>query len=101
MPDTSRPGGSPARAAGLAGSARTAVVWEVLSAVLAEADPDGRGLDVVDAAARVLGDHLGWGADRRDAEVAAYRGWLGHLAVPDASGTRSVSFGAGAPSKSG
>ena len=61
----------------------------------------GHGLDVVDAAARVLGDHLGWGADRRDAEVAAYRGWLGHLAVPDASGTRSVSFGAGAPSKSG
>ena len=49
MPDTSRPGGPPARAAGLAGSARTAVVWEVLSAVLAEADPDGRGLDVVDA----------------------------------------------------
>lgn len=31
------------------GSARTVVVWEVLSAVLAEADSDGRGLDVVDA----------------------------------------------------
>ena len=48
------PAGS-ARSAGLptgrgpASSARTAVVWEVLSAVLAEADPDGRGLDVVDA----------------------------------------------------
>ncbi len=30
-------------------SARTAVVWEVLSAAVAEADPQGRGLDVVDA----------------------------------------------------
>ena len=36
-------------AAGPATSARTAVVWEVLSAVLAEADADGRGLEVVDA----------------------------------------------------
>jgi S-adenosylmethionine-dependent methyltransferase len=36
-------------AAGPAGSARTAVVWEVLSAALAEADPDGTGLDVLDA----------------------------------------------------
>ncbi len=45
------PGGPPgARGArGPAASARTAVVWEVLSAVLAEADPDGTGLDVVDA----------------------------------------------------
>ncbi|MEX2291904.1 MAG: methyltransferase domain-containing protein [Mycobacteriales bacterium] len=34
---------------GPAGSARTAVVWEVLSAVLAEADPSGAGLHVVDA----------------------------------------------------
>lgn len=30
-------------------SARTAVVWEVLSAVLAETDPNGEGLQVVDA----------------------------------------------------
>ncbi len=37
------------RAAGPAGSARTAVVWEVLSAVLAEVDPSGDGLDIVDA----------------------------------------------------
>ena len=35
--------------AGPAASARTAVVWEVLSAVLAEADASGGGLDVVDA----------------------------------------------------
>lgn len=39
----------PARPAGPHTSARTAVVWEVLSAVLAEADPDDRGLDVLDA----------------------------------------------------
>ena len=36
-------------AQGPAAGARTAVVWEVLSAVLAEADPAGRGLDIVDA----------------------------------------------------
>jgi len=36
-------------AAGPAGSVRTAVIWEVLSAVLAEADPAGTGLDVLDA----------------------------------------------------
>jgi SAM-dependent methyltransferase len=37
------------RRTGPGAQVRTAVVWEVLSAVLAEADPDGRGLDVVDA----------------------------------------------------
>ncbi len=37
------------RPSGPAASARTAVVWEVLSAVLAEADPERRGLDVLDA----------------------------------------------------
>ncbi len=37
------------RSSGPAASARTAVVWEVLSAVLAEADSSGAGLDVVDA----------------------------------------------------
>ena len=42
-------GSLPARPTGPAASARTAVVWEVLSAVLAEADPHGDGLDVLDA----------------------------------------------------
>ena len=37
------------RVGGPAAAARTAVVWEVLSAVLAEADTTGEGLDVVDA----------------------------------------------------
>jgi S-adenosylmethionine-dependent methyltransferase len=43
-------GGAPraVRRGGPASSARTAVVWEVLSSVLAEADRDGAGLDVVD-----------------------------------------------------
>ncbi len=49
MPDSPPRPGPVGRATGPAGSARTAVVWEVLSAVLAEADPAGRGLDVVDA----------------------------------------------------
>lgn len=43
-----RPAGG-LRSGGPASSVRTAVVWEVLSAVLAEADPHGRGLAVVDA----------------------------------------------------
>ena len=46
-PASPAPGGR--RGAGPAASVRTAVVWEVLSAVLAEADPAGQGLDVVDA----------------------------------------------------
>ena len=37
------------RTTGPTGSVRTAVVWEVLSAALAEADPSGGGLDIVDA----------------------------------------------------
>ncbi len=49
MPDPPRTSTPAPRASGPAGSARTAVVWEVLSAVLAEADPTGGGLDVVDA----------------------------------------------------
>ena len=55
MPDPSSPParpdapGSRVRGAGPAGSARTAVVWEVLSAALAQADPGGAGLDIVDA----------------------------------------------------
>jgi S-adenosylmethionine-dependent methyltransferase len=47
--DSAGPARPPAGPAGPAGSARTAVVWEVLSAVLAEADPSGAGLDVLDA----------------------------------------------------
>ena len=43
------PSAPSARSGGPGASVRTAVVWEVLTAALREADPDGRGLDVVDA----------------------------------------------------
>jgi S-adenosylmethionine-dependent methyltransferase len=43
------PAGRAVRPGGPAASARTAVVWEVLSSALADADPDARGLDVLDA----------------------------------------------------
>ena len=48
-PDQISPDQIRARPTGPAASARTAVVWEVLSAVLAEADPHDHGLDVLDA----------------------------------------------------
>ncbi len=60
----------------------------------------GHGLESVDEAVRILGDHLGWDDDRRAVEVEGYRTWLDRLAVPDESGPRSESFGAGAPAKS-
>ena len=59
----------------------------------------GHGLESVDEAVRILGEHLGWGDDRRAAEVADYTTWLERLAVPDHAGPRSLSFGAGAPAK--
>jgi glycerol-3-phosphate dehydrogenase len=43
----------------------------------------GHGLGAVDRAAALLGDRLGWDAARREAEIAEYRRWLDHLAVPD------------------
>ena len=55
----------------------------------------GHGLDVLDEVTKVLADELGWDAARREKEVAEYRSWLDHLAIPDASGPRSDSFGAG------
>ena len=59
----------------------------------------GHGLECVDEAVRILGDHLGWDDSRRVAEVAGYRSWLERLAVPDHAGPRSMSFGAGSPVK--
>ncbi len=57
----------------------------------------GHGLESVSAAADVLAAHLGWDDARRAAEIADYRRWLDHLAVPDPAGPRSQSFGAGTP----
>lgn len=45
----------------------------------------GHGLEVVDRAAAVLGDRLGWSEDRRAAEIAEYRTWLSRLQVPSAA----------------
>jgi glycerol-3-phosphate dehydrogenase len=45
----------------------------------------GHGLDVVDRAAAVLGDRLGWDEDRRASEIAEYRTWLSRLEVPSAA----------------
>ena len=36
-------------------------------------------------AAAILAPLLGWNDDKRDAEIADYREWLGHLAVPGRS----------------
>jgi len=33
-------------------------------------------------AAGILGEHLGWDAKRRKAELAGYSRWLDHLRVP-------------------
>lgn len=50
----------------------------------------GHGLDVVDDAAALLGDRLGWDADRRLAEVAEYRRWVSRLRVPAAEASDGV-----------
>ena len=61
----------------------------------------GHGLKSVDEAAFILAKHLGWTDDEVAAQIAEYREWLDKLAVPDPSGPRSESFGAGAPVSSG
>ena len=55
----------------------------------------GHGLAELDAVVAPLADELGWDAARREREIADYRDWLDHLAIPDAAGPRSDSFGAG------
>lgn len=54
----------------------------------------GHGRAALGAIVEVLASHLAWDADRRAREVAEYEAWLGHLAVPDPSGSRSDSSGA-------
>ncbi|GGM05149.1 glycerol-3-phosphate dehydrogenase/oxidase [Nakamurella endophytica] len=69
---------------------------DVLARRVLVAFQPGHGLESVDRAVQVLGDHLGWDEDRRRREVDGYRTWLQVLAVPDPAGPRSESFGAGA-----
>ncbi len=57
-------------------------------------EPD-HGLAVVDDIAAVLARRLDWDEARTETELAGYRSWLDHLAVPDPTGPRSDSFGAG------
>ena len=45
----------------------------------------GHGRECVDEAVSLLGEELGWDADRRAAEVAEYEQWLTRLAVPAAA----------------
>ena len=42
----------------------------------------GHGLAGAKRAAEILGEHLGWDAKRRKAELAGYEKWLDHLRVP-------------------
>ena len=55
----------------------------------------GHGLHLIDSIADIVGGELGWDSDERNRQIAGYSEWLNHLAIPDESGPRSTSFGAG------
>ncbi len=57
----------------------------------------GHALESVDEAAALLAEHLGWDDAAAAAQIAEYHQWLDKLAVPDPTGPRSESFGAGVP----
>lgn len=61
--------------------------------VLVAFEPD-HGLESLEEVANVAAKCAGWSDKRRRQEVDGYRLWLNHLAVPNPSGPRSVSFGA-------
>lgn len=67
--------------------------------VLVAFEPD-HGLGSLEQIATVAATCAGWSDERREQEIAGYRRWLDHLAIPDAGGPRSVSFGA-EPSRAG
>lgn len=54
----------------------------------------GHGQESLERIAAVAAAHAGWGEERVLEEIAEYQRWLRRLAVPEASGPRSVSFGA-------
>ena len=55
---------------------------DVLARRLLLAFAPGHALESIDAIAATLGDRLGWDETRRAAEIAGYKDWLSHLAVP-------------------
>lgn len=73
-----------------------ATLADVLARRTLTAFEPGHGLESLDDIVALLAGRLGWDADRADAEVAGYRDWLSHLAIPDPDGPRSSSFGADA-----
>lgn len=59
-------------------------------------EPD-HGVDAIEPVLVALARHMGWGEDRVNSERVEYLAWLDHLALPNPTGPRSVSFGAGVP----
>ena len=45
----------------------------------------GHCLESIDAIAKFVGERMGWTAKQRAGEIAEYRAWLSHLAVPRAN----------------
>jgi glycerol-3-phosphate dehydrogenase len=63
---------------------------DVLARRMLLAFEPGHALDTVERMASVLGQRLGWDAQRQADEISGYRSWLSHLAVPAAEGTREA-----------
>jgi glycerol-3-phosphate dehydrogenase len=55
---------------------------DVMARRLLLAFEPGHALDEVETIADVLGQRMAWDANRRAAEIAGYKQWLSHLAVP-------------------
>lgn len=53
----------------------------------------GHGLNCIERIAAVVALESGWNEADIEREIADYREWLDHLAIPDATGPRSNSFG--------
>ena len=54
----------------------------------------GHGLIVVNEIANIAAEKLGWSSDEISRQIAGYKKWLDHLAIPDEKGPRSTHFGA-------
>jgi glycerol-3-phosphate dehydrogenase len=54
----------------------------------------GHGLNVVGEIAEIAARKLGWSSAEVTQQIAGYKNWLDHLAIPNADGPRSTHFGA-------